>query len=86
MKYKITKHAQINADERRISVKDIVDCLKFPEQKVPSRKNRTIYQKIKKWNGEKKLLRLIVSKKQKECLKIVTVYVTSKIEKYWEKD
>lgn len=79
----ITPHAHEEMDKRQISIDMLWACLKKPDQILDSEESRVIYQsKIK--SGEKVFLLRIVIEKQASPERVITVYRTSKIEKYWK--
>ena len=62
-----------------------MDCLENPDQKVSGYRDRVVYQKILPLNGKRQILRVVIEEK-KNALRVVTVYKTSKYEKYWKKE
>ena len=84
MKMVITGHAVFVAGKRNISVKLIKSVVYAPQQKLPSEKGRVILQNIyyDKDEGRDMLLR-VIGVETSESFKIVTVYKTSRINKYW---
>ena len=81
-KVEFTKYAELQAQERKINYRDILDTLKSPGQVLFAKKGRKIVQKKLKRGGEEGLLRVIFEEKVNAKV-VVTVYWTSKIEKYW---
>ena len=81
-KVEFTKYAELQAQERKINYRDILDTLKSPDQVLSTKKGRKIAQKKIKRGGEEGLLRVIFEEKVNAKV-VVTVYWTSKIEKYW---
>ncbi len=68
---------------RNIPVDVLESVLSNPQQVVPSATGRHVYQSRVKFGTEKTyLLRAIVSD-QTDPAVVVTVYRTSKVEKYW---
>jgi len=59
-----------------------LDTLKSPGQVLSAKKGRKIAQKKLKRGGEEGLLRVIFEQKVNAKV-VVTIYWTSKIEKYW---
>jgi len=79
-----TDHALIEMARREITREDVRDVLANPEQTEMVRKGRALYQ-AKRIMGEPTktyLLRVFVDIGPKPPY-VVTVYRTSKIEKYW---
>ncbi len=56
--------------------------MKNPEQMVPVREGKKAYQSLRDLKGKKYLVRVIVAN-DKDPFIVVTVYLTSKIAKYW---
>jgi len=81
-KVEFTKYAELQAQERKINYRDILDTLKSPGQVLSAKKGRKIVQKKLKRGGVEGLLRVIFEEKVNAKV-VVTVYWTSKIEKYW---
>jgi len=81
-KIEFTKYAELQVQERNMSYKDILDTLKSPGQILSAKKGRKIAQKKLNRGGEEGLLRVIFEEKV-DAKVVVTVYWTSKIEKYW---
>lgn len=79
--FTISSHAAIEINRRNIRIEDIEQVLKRPQQIISVRPNRNIYQSIVDMDGKQYLLRLIVDEETPPVL--VTVYRTSKIQKYW---
>ena len=77
----ISDHATIEIKRRQIPLSTIEAVLANPQQIIPSRPGRQIYQSIIEINNKPYLLRLIVDTGDPPIL--VTVYRTSKIQKYW---
>jgi len=81
-KVEFTKYAELQAQERKINYRDILDTLKSPGQVLSAKKGRKIVQKKLNRGEEEGLLRVIFEEKVNAKV-VVTVYWTSKIEKYW---
>ena len=79
----VTNHAKEEIERRQISLNDFENCLKSPGQIVSSRDNRTIYQSKIVTDIKTFLIRVIIQE-QEVPKKVITVYKTSKIDKYWE--
>lgn len=79
-----TDHALLEMARRKITQEDVKDVLASPEQMEMVREGRAVYQAKRKM-GEPPgdyLLRVFVDIGPKPPY-VVTVYRTSKIEKYW---
>jgi len=82
MKIKLLKHIEDQANERGISIKDVKETLSNPEQIVPDSGNLKVAQKKYYEDNKEHLIRVIF--REEKSLRIgVTVYKTSKINKYW---
>jgi hypothetical protein len=81
-KVEFTKYAELQIQERGIRHEDILNTLNSPGQVLSGKKGRKIAQKKVNRGGEKGLLRIIFEKKVNAKV-VITVYWTSKIEKYW---
>lgn len=86
MKIILTEHAKFEAQRRQIKMEIIEKIAQKPQQVLSSAGNKLIFQGKYYDAIEKKemLLRLVI-KEEKRARKIITVYKTSKIEKYWER-
>ena len=83
MKYLLTKHAIKEMELRGISVDMVKQILENPLQIVEEYGNKKAYQSIIDNNAEKKYLYRVIVDDSVEPLKVITVYKTSKIDKYW---
>ena len=81
-KVEFTGYAKLQMREREIKREDILDALKLPGQVLSGKKGRKIAQKKIDRGEERGLLRVIFEEKD-DAKVVVTVYWTSKIEKYW---
>ncbi|WP_313898089.1 DUF4258 domain-containing protein [Nodosilinea sp. LEGE 07298] len=81
MDFTISSHAAIEINRRNIRIEDIQQVLSRPQQVIAVKPSRNIYQSIVDVDGKQYLLRLVVDKEIPPVL--VTVYRTSKIQKYW---
>lgn len=81
--FKFSQHAADEMTRRNISRDLALSVLQRPEQVVEEQKELKAYKsKVKFEDGRTFLLRLIVNE---DTAIVVTVYRTSKIEKYWRK-
>lgn len=77
-------HARSELERRRISQSDVLKVLAHPDQTIPVRVDRTIYQsQIAKGHPPKSYLLRVVVDRFEDDLIVVTAYYTSKVEKYW---
>ncbi len=84
--FRLTNHAIFEMARRRISENDIARVLHAPEQAEHIQPGRAVYQS-RLYIGEPPktfLLRIFIDI-DREPPAVVTVYLTSKIEKYWRK-
>ena len=80
--YTLTKHAAEEMEERSISIEVLDQVILSPEQIVPERDELVAYQSIVAFaDCGNMLVRAIVD--PTEPKRVITVYRTSKIEKYW---
>lgn len=82
MDYILTDHARNEAQRRLIRPEWIASTMLQPEQVTSGANNRKVYQSRIVADGKAYLIRLIVEDWRQPPV-IVTVYRTSKIEKYW---
>jgi len=84
MNYRLTKHAREEMVRRQISESEITQVLNAPEQIVSAREGRNIYQSRISVGDPSifYLLRIFVDVDRNPA-EVVTVYRTSKIDKYW---
>ncbi len=84
MEYHLTDHAKLEMARRQITESEIQQVLSAPEQSELVAPGRQIYQSRITWRkrGKAYLLRVVVDI-DREPPEGVTVYRTSKIDKYW---
>ncbi len=78
--YRFSKHFLQQMQLRKISMAEIEDGLNHPQQKV-SEDQLTVYQKVIRENNKSFLLRIFVNELKQPPM-AVTVYKTTKIDKY----
>lgn len=80
---RISNHARGQMKERGISEKMVLSIISSPEQTIRQGQEKMIYQSIKYFEKEKKnfLVRVFVNIIKRPNL-VITVYRTSKIDKY----
>jgi len=85
MSLRFSGHSKIELLRRQLCEDRVLKVAKDPEQVVPARNGLECRQSrfIDESSGKTYLLRIIVNPKVTPKL-IVTVYKTSKVEKYWE--
>jgi len=83
-KYHLTDHARNEMARRRISEADVAKVLSAPEQAETVRKGRVVYQsRLGAGEPPKTYLLRVFVDVDREPPDVVTVYRTSKVEKYW---
>ena len=83
MDYRLTDHAELEMQRRQVPREWVESVMHSPEQIVVGFGGRKVYQGRVSADGKTYLLRLIVEDWHTPPV-IVTMYRTSKIEKYWE--
>lgn len=81
MKPELSNHVQQEMDRRGIPLAVVQSVLAAPAQKVPEHGDVVCYQSKVEINQKPYLVRVMVNEK---TAKVVTVYRTSKINKYWK--
>ena len=82
MKIILLKHLAFQAEERGINIELVKSALSNPDQTVLNGKGLKVAHRKYLDNGQEYLLRVIF-KEEKETRIGITVYRTSKIDKYW---
>ena len=87
LRYHLTDHAKVEMARRQISEQDVARTLASPEQTDCIREGREIYQARIEFDEPLKLylLRVFVDI-DRDPPEVVTVYRTSRINKYWRND
>ena len=81
----ISEHAKFEANRRHIDLELILSTARNPQQKIPGKKNRIIYQsKYYDKINEREMLLRVIAKQTPDELKIISVYKTTKLNKYWK--
>ena len=84
MRYRLSTHAQDEIERRKIPQALVESVLESPDQIVPERGILKAYQSRRDMSGKMFLVRVIVDDTVDPAV-VVTVYRTTKIEKYWKK-
>lgn len=84
MDFILTEHAAAEAHRRQIPHEWIESTMNMPEQVTEGANRRKVFQSRIVAEGKTYLVRLVVEDWHQPPV-IVTVYRTSKIEKYWSK-
>jgi len=83
MNFVLSNHAQAEMQRRGIYLTLVSEVVNNPQQIVPERSGRKAYQsQVDLASGKIYLLRVIVEDNVNPIV-VVTVYITSKIIKYW---
>ena len=83
MEYTISRHAQTEMQRRNITLSQVESVLDNPQQILLEREGWKVYQsKVAFGNSKIFLLRIIIADDVDPKV-VITVYRTSKIEKYW---
>jgi hypothetical protein len=82
--YRLSDHARSEADRRGIPLDVVQTIMTAPEQIVAAHSDRQVYQSKVEIDGKLYLVRAIVE--NTDPATVVTVYRTSKIDKYWSGD
>jgi hypothetical protein len=82
MKFEFTKHASDQMLNRSITVQQVLDVLENPQQ-VVEQSDYTVYQSIIKFGNKDYLVRVFLNVIVSP-FRVITVYKTSKIDKYNE--
>ena len=80
----ITNHAAVQMRRREIDVADVRAILHDPEQVLEVRPGRVVLQSRVMVDNRSQLVRLFVDVDESP-VRVVTVYRTSKIDKYWSR-
>lgn len=78
----IRPHAKRQLKERKIPEDLIKKVLLHPGQVIDSYSGRKIAQDIIEFKEEQFLVRIVYEEMKRE-LRVITVYLTTKVEKYW---
>ncbi len=82
-----SEHAIFEMQRRQIDKQSVANMVKNPQQKILSKKERVIVQeKYVDYDENKEMLLRIIGKEKEGVFYVITVYKTSKIEKYWIKE
>ncbi|TPW14062.1 MAG: hypothetical protein FD130_1451 [Halothiobacillaceae bacterium] len=83
MNFKVSNHAREEMKRRGIPQKLLDAVLNNPQQVAPEREGKKVYQsQVDFGQGKIFLLRVIVADDTDPAI-VITVYRTSRIEKYW---
>lgn len=83
LNYEFSIHVQEEMERRRIPLALVEAVMNAPDQKVPEHSGVICYQSKVEIDQKQYLVRVMVNETLTP-MKVVTVYRTSKISKYWE--
>lgn len=83
MKFELSRHAREEIERRGIPLNIVEAVLQEPQQVVDEYGNKKAYQSIMSMGAGKDYLVRIIVNVSVDPAKVVTVYKTSKISKYW---
>ena len=83
MKFRLSKHALEELGRRGIPRDLLEQVLQKPQQILPERDGKKVYQSQVEFGGGKVFLLRAIVNDEAEPAVVITVYRTSKIEKYW---
>jgi hypothetical protein len=78
---RISRHAQMQMKRRGVNASEVTRIIRWPDQVVPSTKGRQIFQGL--IGKTRRLLLRVVIAEDSIAYRVITVYKTSKISKYW---
>ena len=82
--YRLTDHARLEMARRQISTAEVESVLAAPEQTECVREGRAVYQsRIALGEPAKTYLLRVVMDFDRQPSEVVTVYRSSKVQKYW---
>jgi Domain of unknown function (DUF4258) len=85
--YRLTDHARLEMMRRQISEVEIESVLAAPEQTACVREGRAVYQsRIELGEPSKTYLLRVVVDVDRQPSEVVTVYRSSKVQKYWRSE
>ncbi len=82
IEYVITEHAAFQLNRRDIPLEQVRHVLDGPEQRFAVRAGRDVLQSRLEMEGRLYLVRVFVDVDRKPA-EVITIYRTSRIEKYW---
>lgn len=83
MKFHLTNHVLQKLEQRKIPIQYLETLLENPQQILPDKNDRKIFQSQFLFdNGKTYLLRAVVTDLTKPAI-VLTVYKTNQIKRYW---
>ena len=87
VKVVFSEYALFEMRRRGIEKGSVKEVVERPQQQIPSRNNKIILQsKYLDSLQNKEMLLRVIGRRTREEFFIITVYKTSRIEKYWQKE
>ncbi|MFB2933687.1 DUF4258 domain-containing protein [Aerosakkonemataceae cyanobacterium BLCC-F154] len=83
MNYILSKHAQTEIERRGIPISLVESVLANPQQIVSEKEGRKAYQSQVDFGGGRRFLLRVIVADDVQPMVVITVYRTSRIEKYW---
>ncbi|MHB8743271.1 MAG: DUF4258 domain-containing protein [Sulfuricaulis sp.] len=83
MKFRLSEHALEELGRRGIPRDLLEQVLQNPQQILPERDGKKVYQSRVEFNAGKVFLLRAIVNDEAEPTVVITVYRTSKIDKYW---
>jgi hypothetical protein len=83
MNYILSNHAQTEIERRGISISLVESVLANPQQIVSEKEGRKAYQSQVDFGGGRRFLLRVIVADDVQPMVVITVYRTSRIEKYW---
>jgi hypothetical protein len=84
MAFVLTRHARMEMVRRGIPEDALTGVLESPEQIVPEREGLVAYQSRVDFGAEGIMLLRAIIEERSNPARVITVYRTSKVEKYWK--
>ncbi len=87
MKLEFTEHALFEMSRRSITNRQVEEAVNNPQQELRSLKDRVIIQN-RYYDDivEKEMILRVIGNRGSDSFEVITVYKTSKVEKYWMED
>ncbi|OKH39598.1 hypothetical protein NIES2119_04785 [[Phormidium ambiguum] IAM M-71] len=83
MNYILSKHARTEIERRGIPISLVESVLANPQQIVSEKEGRKAYQSQVDFGGGRRFLLRVIVADDVQPMVVITVYRTSRIEKYW---
>ena len=80
MRIELSNHARMRAQQRSVSIEQIIDCINNPNSKTLESNGNYCFKKLQLPINKYLLLCYVVE--NTNCLRVVTVILTSQVNKY----